>query len=103
MVHFANYLFLFGSLVFISGLVLGISRYFEKRRRKTAKFRNNFSYHFQHKFLPSKSFRAAPAAADHRPQFAVLLRLRTVGMSTPRVEVGGKSPAISNSSSPRKN
>jgi hypothetical protein len=90
MVHFANYLLLFGSFVLISGLVLALSRYFEKRRKRAAEFRNYFCYHFEYEFLPSQSFREQHAIPDHRTQFASL-RLRTVDMSTPRVKFGGST------------
>jgi hypothetical protein len=90
MLYLANYLLLFGGFVVILGLVLAVSRYFEKRRKRAAEFRNYFCYHFEYEFLPSKTFREEHAVPDHRSQFATL-RLRTVDMSAPRVKIGGTS------------
>jgi hypothetical protein len=92
MVHLANYLFLFGGFFCILGLVLAVSRHFEKRRRRAAEFRNYFCYHFNHEFLPSNSTRDDDPLAAHRSQFSTL-RLRTIDLSTPRAtKIGGKVP-----------
>lgn len=82
MVHFANYLLLFGGFFCILGLVLAVIRHFEKRRKRAAEFRNYFCYHFNHEFLTNSTRDDDPLAA-HRSHFSSL-RLRAVDFSAPR-------------------